>query len=326
MRYGRLGTTGVEISRICLGCMSFGDPSLGDRLWALGEADARPIFKAAWDAGINFYDTANVYSKGTSEEITGKLLKELAPRDHYVLATKVHGEMRKGPNGRGLSRKAILSEIDHSLRRLGTDYVDLYQIHRFDPVTPIEETLEALDDVVKAGKARYIGASSMHAWQFMKMLKTQENHGWARFVTMQNHVNLLHREEEREMIPACADQGIGLLPWSPLARGRLARPWGADTKRLQTDPFGKTLYAPYEDEDRKIVAEVEAIAKARGATMAQVALAWLLRKKEVSAPILGVTKLAQLTDAIGAVELELSDEEAARLEAPYTVRAIAGFQ
>jgi aryl-alcohol dehydrogenase (NADP+) len=306
--------------------MSFGDPTLGDRLWALGEGDARPIFRAAWEAGINFYDTANVYSKGTSEEITGKLLKELGPRDHYVLATKVHGEMRKGPNGRGLSRKAILSEIDHSLRRLGTDYVDLYQIHRFDPATPIEETLEALHDVVKAGKARYIGASSMHAWQFMKMLKTQEQHGWARFVTMQNHLNLLHREEEREMLPACADQGIGLVPWSPLARGRLARPWGVDTKRLQTDAFGQTLYAPYEAEDRRIVDEVAAVAKARGVSMAQVALAWLFGKPMVSAPIVGVTKLEQLTDAVGAVGLTLTAEETARLEAPYTVRALGGFK
>jgi aryl-alcohol dehydrogenase-like predicted oxidoreductase len=326
MKYTRLGNSGLEVSRICLGCMSFGDVKTGDRLWALGEAEARPIFRAAWDAGINFYDTANVYSKGTSEEITGKLLKELGPRDSYVLATKVHGEMRSGPNGRGQSRKAIMSEIDHSLRRLGVDYVDLYQIHRFDKDTPIEETLEALHDVVKAGKARYIGASSMYAWQFMKMLKTQERHGWTRFISMQDHVNLLYREEEREMLPLCADQGIGVIPWSPLARGRLARPWGSDTKRLGNDPYGKTLYGKSEDEDRQIVDAVGALAKARGATMAQISLAWLLAKPMLAAPILGVTKLEQLTDALGAVELALTAEERATLEAPYSARAVAGFQ
>ncbi|MEQ1769272.1 MAG: aldo/keto reductase [Devosia sp.] len=326
MQYTRLGKTGLEVSRICLGCMSFGDPSLGDRLWALGEADARPVFRAAWDAGINFYDTANVYSKGTSEEITGKLLKELGPRDTYVLATKVHGQMREGPNGRGLSRKAILSEIDNSLRRLGTDFVDLYQIHRFDPVTPIEETLEALHDVVRAGKARYIGASSMHAWQFMKMLDTQKHHGWARFVSMQNHVNLLYREEEREMLPLCADQGIGVIPWSPLARGRVARPWGTDTKRLNTDPFGKTLYVQDEDEDHRIVDAVETIAKARSVSMAEVGLAWLLSKPMVTAPIFGVTKLEQLRAGIGAPELKLTPEEITALQAPYGVRRVAGFQ
>jgi 1-deoxyxylulose-5-phosphate synthase len=315
MQTTRLGRTGLEVSRICLGCMSFGDTSLGDRPWALDEAEARPIFRAAWEAGINFYDTANVYSKGTSEEITGKLLKELGPRDSYVLATKVHGEMRPGPNGRGQSRKAIMSEIDHSLKRLGHDYVDLYQIHRFDPNTPIEETLEALHDVVKAGKARYIGASSMHAWQFMKMLKTQEAHGWTRFVSMQNHVNLLYREEEREMLPLCASEGIGVIPWSPLARGRLARPWGEATKRVETDAFGKTLYKN-EEEDHAIVDRVAALAKARGLTMAQVGLGWLLSKPMITAPILGVTKLDQLKDAVGAVDVTLSPEEIASLEAP----------
>jgi aryl-alcohol dehydrogenase (NADP+) len=241
MKYARLGKTGLEVSRICVGCMSFGDPREG-RPWVLQEDEARPLVRAAWEAGINFYDTANVYSAGTSEEITGKLLKELSPnRDGYVLATKVHSEMRKGPNGRGLSRKAILSEIDHSLRRLGVDHVDLYQIHRFDAHTPIEETLDALDEVVRSGKARYIGASSMAAWQFMKMLKTQEANGWARFVSMQDHVNLLYREEEREMLPLCLEEGIGVIPWSPLARGRLTRPWGTETHRAETDEFGKNL-------------------------------------------------------------------------------------
>ena len=243
MKYTRLGNTGLEVSRICLGCMSFGDPKRGNHEWSLSEEDSRPILRAAFEGGINFFDTANVYSLGSSEEIVGKVLKELAPRSEVVIATKVHSAMRKGPNGHGLSRKAIFQEIDYSLKRLGTDYVDLYQIHRWDDKTPIEETLEALNDVVRAGKARYIGASSMYAWQFAKALGISQREGWARFVSMQDHLNLLYREEEREMLPLCADQGIGVIPWSPLARGRLTRPWGSETKRSGSDNFGKTLYA-----------------------------------------------------------------------------------
>lgn len=325
MKFTRLGQTGLEVSRLCLGCMSFGDPKAGNHEWTLDEAASRPILTAAWEAGINFFDTANVYSAGTSEQIVGRVLKDLAPRDQLVIATKVHGEMRKGPNGHGLSRKAILNEIDASLKRLGTDYVDLYQIHRFDRETPIEETLEALNDVVRAGKARYIGASSMYAWQFMKMLATSDAHGWARFVTMQNHLNLLFREEEREMLPLCADQGIGVIPWSPMARGRLARPWGEVTERLGTDVFGKTLYTRTDDANRAIVSAVGNIAAQRGVKMAEVALAWVLQKQPVSAPIVGVTKLSQLTDALGALDVTLTTEEVASLEAPYQPTGVAGF-
>ncbi|MEO6012856.1 MAG: aldo/keto reductase [Devosia sp.] len=325
MKYTRLGKTGLEVSRICLGCMSFGDPKLG-REWSMEIDGARPILRAAWEAGINFFDTANVYAAGTSEEIVGTVLKALAPRDEIVLATKVHGEMRKGPNGRGQSRKAIMAEIDNSLRRLKTDYVDLYQVHRFDHATPIEETLEALNDVVKAGKARYVGASSMWAWQFMKMLKTQDENGWSRFVSMQNHLNLMYREEEREMLPLCADEKIGVIPWSPLARGRLARPWGEVTKRAETDPFGKSLYEANMADDEAINGAVATVAKAKGVTMPQIALAWLLSKPTVTAPIVGITKLPQLVDAIGAVDVELSAEEIKLLEAPYKPRAVAGFQ
>ena len=325
MNYTRLGKTGLQVSRICLGCMSFGDASKG-RAWVLDEAATRPIMRAAWEAGINFYDTANVYSAGTSEEIVGTILKELAPRDEIVLATKVNGEMRPGPNGKGQSRKAIMSEIDNSLRRLKTDYVDLYQIHRFDYETPIEETLEALNDVVKAGKARYIGASSMWAWQFMKMLATQDEHGWVRFVSMQNHLNLIYREEEREMLPLCVDQGIGVIPWSPMARGRLARPWGEVTKRVENDPFGSQIYDANAAADQRVNEAVAAVAKAQGKTMAQIALAWVMQKQPVAAPIVGVSKLAQLTDAIGAVDVKLTAEHVAALEASYTPRANAGFQ
>jgi aryl-alcohol dehydrogenase (NADP+) len=325
MQYARLGRTGLQVSRICLGCMSFGDNTKG-RAWVLGEDQARPIMRAAWEAGINFYDTANVYSAGTSEEIVGTILKELAPRDEIVLATKVNGEMRPGPNGKGQSRKAILSEIDNSLRRLKTDHVDLYQIHRFDYDTPIEETLEALDEVVKSGKARYIGASSMWAWQFMKMLKTQEQNGWSRFVSMQDHLNLIYREEEREMLPLCVEEGIGVIPWSPLARGRLARPWGEVTKRVGNDPFGNEIYDVNAAADEKINGAVASIAKARGKTMAQVALAWVLQKQPVTAPIVGVTKLEQLTDAIGAVDVALTADDVAALESNYGPRANAGFR
>jgi aryl-alcohol dehydrogenase (NADP+) len=305
--------------------MSFGDPGAGGHPWTLPEGESRPILKAAWEAGINFFDTANVYSAGTSEEIVGKILKELAPRDQLVIATKVHGEMRKGPNGSGQSRKAIMNEIDASLKRLGTDYVDLYQIHRFDAKTPIEETLEALHDVVKAGKARYIGASSMYAWQFAKMLYTADLNGWTRFVSMQDHLNLMHREEEREMLPLCVDQGIGVIPWSPMARGRLARPWGEVTERVETDEYGKTLYTKAEAANRQINEAVASIAKARGVKMAQVALAWVLQKQPVTAPIIGATKTGHIEDAVGAVEVELSAEELGRLEAPYQPTGVSGF-
>jgi aryl-alcohol dehydrogenase-like predicted oxidoreductase len=325
MDYVRLGSTGLEVSRLCLGCMSFGDPALG-REWAMPLEPSRPILRAAWEAGINFFDTANVYSAGSSEEIVGTVLKELAPRDQVVIATKVHGEMRKGPNGRGQSRKAIMSEIDNSLRRLKTDYVDLYQIHRFDYATPIEETLEALDEVVKSGKARYIGASSMWSWQFMKMLKTQEANGWARFVSMQNHLNLMYREEEREMLPLCIDEGIGVIPWSPLARGRLARPWGEVTKRTETDPFAATLYQATAAADEKINAAVAEVARTKDVTMAQVALAWVMQKRPVTAPIVGVTKMEQLTEALGALAVTLTAEEVKALESPYTPRPAVGFQ
>jgi aryl-alcohol dehydrogenase (NADP+) len=325
MQYTRLGKTGLEVSRLCLGCMSFGDRSKG-REWTLDLDQSRPIIRAAWEAGINFFDTANVYAAGSSEEITGTVLKELAPRDEIVLATKVNGEMRKGPNGRGQSRKAIFSEIDNSLRRLKTDYVDLYQIHRFDYATPIEETLEALDEVVKSGKARYIGASSMWAWQFMKMLATQEANGWSRFVSMQDHLNLIMREEEREMLPLCVDQGIGVIPWSPLARGRLARPWGEVTKRLETDPFGNQIYDANAKDDEAINGAVASVAKAHGKTMAQIALAWVMQKQPVAAPIVGITKLPQLTDALGALDVTLTPDDIKALEANYHPRTNAGFQ
>ena len=321
MEYTKLGSTGLEVSRICLGCMSFGEPGRGGHPWSLGEDSARPIIRMAFEQGINFFDTANVYSDGSSEEIVGKVLRELGRRDEVVLATKVNGRMHEGPNGAGLSRKSIMSEIDNSLRRLGMDYVDLYQIHRFDPTTPIEETMEALHDVVKAGKARYVGASSMYAWQFAKMLHASERNGWARFVTMQDHYNLLYREEEREMLPLCEDQGIGVIPWSPLARGRLTRDWDATTARSQTDEFGKRLYA---EADRAIVEAVAAVAAKRGATRAQVALVWLLAKPSVSAPIVGVTRPEQLGDLLGALGVELTSQEVEQLEEPYEPHWVAG--
>jgi 1-deoxyxylulose-5-phosphate synthase len=333
MEYARLGATGLKVSRICLGCMSYGDPDRtspdGSRRWpwALREAEARPFFARALDVGINFFDTANVYSAGASEEVVGRALKELARREDLVIATKVHGAMSPGPNGQGLSRKAIFQEIDASLRRLGTDYVDLYQIHRWDNETPIEETLQALDDVVRAGKVRYLGASSMHAWQFSKALHLAERHGWARFVSMQNHYNLLYREEEREMTALCRDQGIGMIPWSPLARGRLAR--GAipseRTLRSQSDRFGKSLYGVFADADALVLERVDAVAKARGVPNAQIALAWLLRQEGVTAPIVGATKLQQLDDAVASLSLKLSDDEARRLEERYVPHAVAGF-
>jgi aryl-alcohol dehydrogenase-like predicted oxidoreductase len=323
MRYTRLGSTGLEVSALSLGCMSFGESSRGNHAWSLDEESSRTIIRQALEAGVNFFDTANVYSDGSSEEFTGRALRDFAARDEVVIATKVHGRMRPGPNGGGLSRRAILSEIDHSLRRLGVDYVDLYQIHRWDPDTPLEETLEALHDVVKAGKARYIGASSMHSWQFAQALYTADLNGWTRFVSMQNHYNLLYREEEREMLPLCADQGIGVIPWSPLARGRLTRPWDAVTARVETDEFGANLY---HEDDRIIVERVAQIADKRGIPAAQVALAWLAHNPVVTAPIVGVTKPAHLADAVAALDVELDAEEVDLLEAAYVPHSVAGFR
>ncbi len=326
MDYVRLGRTGLKVSRLCLGCMTYGEPGRGNHAWTLGEAESRPFIRQALEGGINFFDTANVYSAGSSEEIVGRALTEFARRDEIVLATKVHGPMGEGPNARGLSRKAILGEIDHSLRRLGTDYVDLYQIHRFDAETPIEETLEALHDVVKAGKARYIGASSMYAWQFGKALQLAERHGWTRFVSMQNHVNLLYREEEREMLGLCLEEGIGVIPWSPLARGKLARPGGSgDTARAQTDQYSRKLYDATQQADARVVDAVGEVAGAVGASRAAVALAWLLGKPGITAPIIGASKPHHLQDALAALELRLSPEQVARLEADYVPHAVAGF-
>ncbi|RQR63789.1 aldo/keto reductase [Burkholderia sp. Bp9125] len=326
MDYVRLGSTGLQVSRLCLGCMTYGAPDRGTHPWTLDEDASRPLIRQALDAGINFFDTANMYSEGTSEEIVGRALRDFAKRDDVVIATKVFHRMRPGPNGAGLSRKAILTEIDHSLKRLGTDYVDLYQIHRWDYHTPIEETLEALHDVVKAGKARYIGASSMHAWQFSKALYTSKLNGWTPFVSMQDHLNLLYREEEREMLPLCDDQGIAVLPWSPLARGRLTRDWDATSERLESDVFGKTLYEAHADSDRAIVEAVATIARERDVPRAQVALAWLLQKPGVTAPIIGASKPRHLEDAVAALSLELSAEEIAALEAPYVPHAVAGHE
>ena len=326
MDYVKLGRTGLDVSRICLGCMSYGDPKRGTHAWSLNEDSSRPFIKNALDMGINFFDTANVYSLGASEEILGRALKDYARREEIVIATKVHGKMHPGPNGSGLSRKAIMTEIDQSLQRLQTDYVDLYQIHRFDYQTPLEETLEALHDVVKAGKARYIGASSMHAWQFMKALALSERHGWSRFVTMQNYLNLLYREEEREMLPLCQSEGVAVIPWSPLARGRLARPWHQDTVRSESDHFAKTLYGATEPTDHPIVEEVSRIAANHGVGMAQVALAWVLQKNPVVAPIIGATKIHHLDDAVAALGLILSPEEIDRLEGPYVPHSVLGFQ
>jgi aryl-alcohol dehydrogenase-like predicted oxidoreductase len=324
MEYTRLGRSGLKVSRLCLGCMSYGEPDRGNHAWTLPEAESRPFFKRALDLGINFFDTANVYSDGTSEEFLGRALADYVPREEVVIATKVNGRMRPGPNGKGLSRKAILAEIDASLKRLGTDYVDLYQIHRWDYQTPIEETMEALNDVVRAGKALYIGASSMYAWQFAKSLRVSERNGWAKFVSMQNYLNLLYREEEREMLPLCRDEGIGVIPWSPMARGRLTRDWDETSARQETDEFGRTLYANTGDADRKVVEAVARLAAARGVPRAQVALAWVLQKPGVTAPIVGATKLAQLDDAVAALSLKLTAEEIAELEAPYVPHAVVG--
>jgi 1-deoxyxylulose-5-phosphate synthase len=325
MDYVKLGHTGLEVSRICLGCMTYGVPGRGPHPWTLDEKASRPLIKKALDLGINFLDTANVYSDGTSEEIVGRAIKDFVKRDEVVIATKVHGRTHPGPNGAGLSRRAILAEIDNSLRRLGTDFVDLYQIHRWDPGVPIAETLEALHDIVKAGKARYIGASSMYAWQFAKALYTSRLHGWTEFISMQNHLNLLNREEEREMLPLCVDQNVAVLPWSPLARGRLTRDWDETSERQKTDVFGKTLYG-VSSSDREIVGRVGEVAKTRGVPRAQVALAWLLQKSGVTAPIIGASKPQHLDDAVAALSLHLSADEIAKLEAPYVPHPIVGFQ
>jgi aryl-alcohol dehydrogenase-like predicted oxidoreductase len=324
MRYVKLGTTGLDVSPIAIGAMTYGVPDRGHPVWSLGEPDARPLIKHALDAGINFFDTANMYSNGSSEEILGRALKDFADRDEVVIATKLRHPMRPGPNGKGLSRKAIMTEVDHSLRRLGTDYIDLYQVHRNDHATPLEETLEALSDLVKAGKVRYLGASSMPAWEFAKALHLQRAHGWARFVSMQDHYNLLHREEEREMIPLCLDEGIGTIIWSPLARGRLARAWddAKSTARAETDgAFADMLYSPTEEaSNRAIVDAVGQVAEAHGVSRAQIALAWLRRQPVVTAPLVGAGSVQQIDDAVASLEVELSDEEVRALIAPYTPR------
>ena len=331
MDHVNLGRTGLKVSRICLGCMTYGAPATGElkggrHAWSLNEAESQPFLRQALDLGINFFDTANVYSSGASEEVLGRFLKAQVRREAVVIATKVHGVMRDEANGSGLSRKAIFFEIDESLRRLGTDYVDLYQIHRWDYATPIEETLEALHDLVKAGKVRYIGASSMYAWQFAKALYLSERHGWARFVSMQNHYNLLYREEEREMLPLCQAEGIGVIPWSPLARGRLARPWQTEsTKRYETDQFGMKLYAQTEAADRNTVDRLGEVSERRGVARAQVALAWMLSKPGITAPIVGATQPHHLQDAVAAVALRLDPEEIAALEAPYVPHPVLGF-
>lgn len=327
MEYVQLGTTGLQVSRLCLGCMGFGDPDRWIHAWVLREAESRPVIQRAMELGINFFDTANVYSLGASEEILGRALRDFAVRDEIVIATKVHGTMRDRPNGGGLSRKAILHEIDQSLKRLGTDYVDLYQIHRWDPLTPIEETMEALHDVVKSGRARYIGASAMWAWQFQRALHVAEQRGWTRFVSMQNHLNLIYREEEREMLPLCHAEGIGVLPYSPLASGRLTRDASAaGTVRAQTDQIAWSKYDDSADADGEVVAQVARIAQERGVPRAHVALAWLLQKSPVTAPIIGATRISHLEDAASALSLTLSPEEVAALETPYQPHRVVGHQ
>jgi 1-deoxyxylulose-5-phosphate synthase len=326
MDYVNLGRTGLKVSRLCLGCMTYGVPERGAHPWSLPEEQSRPFIARALELGINFFDTANVYSDGTSEEIIGRALRDLARRDTVVLATKVFNPMRPDPNGRGLSRKAIFTEVDASMRRLGTDYIDLYQTHRWDYTTPIEETLEALHDVVKSGKVRYIGASSMHAWQFCKSLYLADRHGWTRFVSMQNHYNLLYREEEREMLNLCREEGIGVIPWSPLARGILTRPWRSEvTPRTEGDAFARKLYGHTEQADAQVVARVQEVAGKRNVPMAQVALAWLLGRPGITAPIIGASKPNHLEDAVAALSLTLSSEEVAFLEQPYVPHPVLGF-
>lgn len=325
MDYVKLGNTGLDVSRLCLGCMSFGVAERWIHQWVLDEEQSRLIIKKALELGINFFDTANVYSDGTSEEILGRALKDYANRDEIVLATKVYNRMHEGPNGAGLSRKAIMSEIDKSLKRLGTDYVDLYQIHRWDYHTPIEETMEALHDVVKAGKARYIGASAMYAWQFQKALYVAEKNGWTRFVSMQNHLNLIYREEEREMLPLCKEEKIGVIPYSPLASGRLTRDWAVSTHRSETDQIQKSKYDGTAAADQLVVERVAAIAKKYGIPRIHIALAWLLQKEPVTAPIIGATKMSHIEDAVGALSITLTPQEITFLEEPYTPHPIIGF-
>jgi aryl-alcohol dehydrogenase-like predicted oxidoreductase len=332
MDYVNFGKTGLKVSRICLGCMSYGAPATGElkpgsHAWTLNEEESQPFLRQALELGINFFDTANVYSGGESENVIGRFLKANTRREAVVIATKIHGTMRNEPNGRGLSRKAIFFELDESLRRLHTDYVDVYQIHRWDDETPIEETLEALHDVVKSGKVRYIGASSMYAWQFAKALYLAKIHGWSRFVSMQNHYNLLYREEEREMIPLCQSESIGIIPWSPLARGRLARQWKTEsTKRYETDQFGKSLYSKTEEIDQAVVDRVGRVSEQRGVSRAQVSLAWMLSKVAITAPIVGATKPHHLSDAVAALSLHLTPEEIASLEEPYAPHPVAGIK
>lgn len=326
MQFTRLGSSGLTVSRLCLGCMSYGDTSKGwHGDWLLGEDAARPFFREALEAGINFFDTANIYSGGTSEEITGKLLRDMARRDEIVVATKAFGVWRNAPNCGGLSRKALFAAIDDSLTRLGMDHVDLFQIHRWDDRTPIEETMEALHDIVKAGKALHIGASSMFAWQFAKAQEVARANGWTRFISMQNQLNLLYREEEREMLPLCADQGVGVIPWSPLARGRLTRPWGESTVRSETDVVGKALYKAEDEADRHVVDAVQALAAKRGVPMATIGLAWHFTKPAATAPIIGATKPEHIADAMKALDIQLSPEEIAPLEAPYRPKFPTGM-
>jgi len=325
MEYIKLGNAGLRVSEIILGCMSFGEPGRGNHAWSLPEDEARPFIQKALDAGINTFDTADVYSDGSSEEIVGRALKDMAKREEVVIASKVNGRMYDGPHGLGLSRAHIMTAIDASLKRLGTDYIDLYQIHRFDPSVPVEETMQALDDIVRAGKARYIGASSMASWQFAKLQYTADLNGWTRFISMQDQYNLLMREEEREMLPFCADQGAGVIPWSPLARGHVTRPWGATTNRTKNDQFGSDLYRQNVDADKAIVDAVASIAKVRGVTMAQVALAWVRNNPAVTAPIVGVTKQQHLTDAIASLKITLTKDELNLLESPYVPQTPEGF-
>jgi 1-deoxyxylulose-5-phosphate synthase len=328
VEYMRLGRSGLQVSRVCLGCMSYGKATTGILRWqwTLSEDESRPYIKRALEAGLNFYDTANVYSDGESERVLGRAIKDFAKRDEVVIATKVWGPVWDGPNGRGLSRKSILSEIDKSLKRLGMDYVDLYQIHRFDYDTPLEETLEALDEVVRSGKARYLGASSMHAWQFMKAIGLQRANGWAQFISMQNYYNLIYREEEREMMPLCVSEGVGSIPWSPLARGRLARPWTDDpqTDRAKTDAFAKGLYDKTVALDKPVVDRLIEVAKERGLPPSQIALAWELQKPAVASPIIGATKPHHLDDAVAAVSVKLTAEEVAKLEELYQPHGATG--
>ncbi len=325
MKYTKFGNTGLTVSRLCLGCMSFGDAAADGHDWAMDEEASRPMIRQALEAGINFFDTANSYSGGTSEEITGRLLKEMSRRDEVVIATKAFFPWRRAPNTGGLSAKSLMHAVDDSLRRLGTDYIDLYQIHRLDLDTPMEEILETLDAIVRSGKVRYIGASSMYAWQLMKMLHISEMKGLKRFISMQNYVNLLYREEEREMLPLCADQGVAVMPWSPMARGKLTRPWDVETDRSQTDLVGKALYSRADANDRAVVDAVAALAEKRGLPMAQIALAWVLHKTAVTSPIIGATKPKHIEDAVAALDVELSRDEIKALEAPYVPHSVSGI-